>query len=168
MQHGAQGYTANLLMVCKWHKHIFKSFLGKGAQEQCFPCILVMKVIVFPAFQPLEVPRKTFKYTNKSLKSINIYKHMSEIFMKHLKIITKMSWKILVACLEIMNELSLRHCSTCESRVRGLTQVALLHQRLHVVNPDPRLHSAAETAWWWLEDREDLNLWIILIQLWQI
>lgn len=77
MQHGAQGYTANLLMVCKWHKHIFKSFLGKGAQEQCFPCILVMKVIVFPAFQPLEVPRKTFKYTNKSLKSINIYKHIT-------------------------------------------------------------------------------------------
>lgn len=78
---------------------------------------------------------------------------MSEIFMKHLKIITKMSWKILVTCLEIMNELSLS--STCvqkvqtllESRVRGLTQVALLHQRLHVVNPDPRLHSAAETAW---------------------
>lgn len=29
---------------------------------------------------------------------------------------------------------------------RKQTQVALLHQGLHVINPDPSLHSAAETA----------------------
>lgn len=30
---------------------------------------------------------------------------------------------------------------------RKQTQVALLHQGLHIINPDPRLHSAAETAY---------------------
>lgn len=31
-------------------------------------------------------------------------------------------------------------------RQRKQTQVALLHQGLHIINPDPSLHSATETA----------------------
>lgn len=35
-----------------------------------------------------------------------------------------------------------------------LTQVTFLHQRLHVIDPDARLHGAAEAALWSGEKRE--------------